>query len=245
MNLVSKHAPTLADADAPYLEAHQLSLGDVRMQAYQNVDLAFARGGAYAICAEDKGGKTELLLTLAGRMHPTAGSCMVAGYDVCKLSGMRKVRTRASLAFFENVNDVERVLKVRTIASAELGLAGKRSNRAATEEFLKAWGLADVADQIIEDLPRPTYDLLGIALAMAHDPELLVVDEIERDMTEHEACKMADFLCALAHERGITVVCGVLDYDLATRFDDVACITDDARAQQGAYVRRHQPRRVA
>lgn len=221
-----------------YVEAHDLCLSDLRMKAYQHVDLALEAGRAHAICAEDKGGKTELLLTLAGRMRPTSGTCVVGGHDVCTRRGMRAVAKKASLAFFENVNDVERVLRVRTIVSAELGLAGKRSDSVSTRAYLADWGLLEVADATIEELPQPVYDLLGVALAMAHDPELLLVSDIERDMTEHQSAKLAARLCDLAHARGVTVVCGVIDYDLAARFDSATCITDDARSQRQAWERK-------
>lgn len=217
-----------------------LSLADLRLKAYQDVNLDLAAGRAHAICAEDKGGKTELLLTLAGRMHPSSGSCEVFGNDVTRLKGMRAVSRESALAFFDNVNDVERGLRVRTIASAELGLAGKRSGSAATRAFLADWELLEHADSTIEELPRPVYDRLGVVLALAHDPRLLLVSDIERDMTEHESAKLAAFLCDLAHTRGITVVCGVLDYDLASRFDTATCITEDARAQMRAWSRKHQ-----
>jgi ABC-type branched-subunit amino acid transport system ATPase component len=151
---------------------------------------------------------------------------------------MRAVAKKASLAFFENVNDVERVLRVRTIVSAELGLAGKRSDSVSTRAYLADWGLLEVADATIEELPQPVYDLLGVALAMAHDPELLLVSDIERDMTEHQSAKLAARLCDLAHARGVTVVCGVIDYDLAARFDSATCITDDARSQRQAWERK-------
>ena len=230
---------------APFIEAHDLSLGDLRMKAYQQVNLSLAQGEAHAICAEDKGGKSELLLTLAGRMHPTQGTCMVDGNDISRLRGMRAVRKFSALAFFEHVNDVERVLRVRTIASAELGLAGKGSRGQQTRDFLAQWGLLDVADATIEDLSRYDYDRLGIALAMAHDPSLLLVDDVERDLTDHETLKLCDELCDLAHDRGITVVCGVFDYDLALRFDTATCITERARAQQQAWRRKHPHEKVA
>lgn len=231
--------------DAPFVQARGLSLGDLRMQAYQDVDLDLEQGRAHAICAQDKGGKTELLLTLAGRMHPSKGSCTVDGNDVCTLRGMHAVRREASLSFFDHVNDVEMGLTVRTVASAELSLAGKRSNSAATRTFLSEWGLLEEADELVETLPRKTYDLLGIALAMAHDPKLLCVQDIERDLTEHESHQLCDLLRDLASKRGVTVICGVIDYDLGACFDTVTCITDETRAQQGAWLRRHQAREVA
>ena len=232
-------------ANEPFVVTRDLSLGDLRMKAYEGVTLTLEKGRAHAICAQDKGGKSELLLTLAGLMKPSSGTCVVAGCDVAPPAGRHAVRKLASLAFFEHVNDVERVLKVRTIAAAELGLAGKPSHRGAARAFLERWGLGDAADRIIEDLPRLDYDLLGIALAMAHDPQLLVVDDIESGLTEHEMLKLRDLLVTLAHERGVTVVCGVLDYDLAAGFDSASCITAEAAAQQSAYQRKHMKIEVA
>ena len=238
-------ASPVASEAAPFVVARDLGLADLRMSAYQHVSLSLAGGKAHAICAEDKAGKTELLLTLAGRMRPSTGSLVVAGNDLTTRGGMRAVRRMAGLGFFEHVNDVERVLRVRTIASAELGLAGRRSNRQATERFLAEWNLSDVADKTIEDLPRFTYDWLGIALAMAHDPRLLVVDDIERDLTEDESQRLCDLLRGLSADRGVTVVCGVIDYDLAVHLDSVSCLTDAALAQKSVYGQRHMKREVA
>lgn len=231
--------------DEPLVVARDLSLGDLRMSAYQQVNLVLEEGQAHAVCAQDKGGKSELLLTLAGLMKPSSGTCVVAGCDVTKASGRRAVRKLSSLAFFEHVNDVERVLKVRTIAAAELGLAGRPSNRAAAQAFLEEWGLGDRSTQIIEDLSRFDYDRLGIALGMAHEPRLLLVDDIERDLTEHEKLKLRDLLKDIAHERGVTVVCGVHDFDLASGFDSVSCITEEAQAQRTAVQRKHVRAEVA
>ena len=228
-----------------FIVARGLGCNSLRVKGYSQVSLDLAAGCAHAICAEDKQGKTELLLTLAGRMLPTEGRLRVEGQDVSGLRALNKVRKMSGLGFFAHVNDVEKVLRVRTVISAELGLAGKRSNRAATLAYLEQWGLADVADKAIEELPAAIYDLLGIALGMAADPKILVVDDIERDMTEHESICLAERLCEFAHERGVTVVCGVLDYDLAARFDNVACITDEARAQQSAWMHKDQAGKVA
>jgi len=221
-------------AGAPYIEAHGLCLGNKIRTAYQDIDFCMEGGRAHAILAENRAGKTELLLTLAGHMLPTAGTCTVAGIDVRHLNNLYKLRKKTGMGFFENVNDVQKVLPVRTVTSAELGLYGRKSNKKATLAYLEEWGLADVADACIDDLDRRTYDRLGIALGMVGDPELLVVDDIETDLTEHQTVTLIELLKDLARTRGITVVCGMTDYDLARNFDDVACITDDARAQRDA-----------
>ena len=232
-------------ADQHLVVARGLGMRGVRGRAYQGVDLDLAGGQAHAICAENKGGKTELLLTLAGRMLATEGSLSIAGVNARHLRGLDKVRPLAGLGFFERVNDVERFLRVRTVVSAELSLAGRPSGRTATEEYLSRWGLADHAATVIDDLERRDFDLLGIALGMVGDPRILVVGDIERDLTEHQSHALADRLCDLAHREGTCVICGVNDYDLAARFDTACCLTDDARAQRAAWERKGLEREVA
>ena len=49
-----------------FITAEGLSQQSPRIQSYHDVNLELAKGQAHAICAEDRSGKTELLLTLAG-----------------------------------------------------------------------------------------------------------------------------------------------------------------------------------
>lgn len=220
------------------IKAYGLGLKSPRITAYQGVDLEFAPAQAHAVLAENKAGKTELLLTLAGRMRATSGELTVAGFNGRTLTGLRHIRALSGLGWFENVNELEKVLNVRTCISAELGLVGKRSGKGPVASYLAEWGLTEVAKSDLESLDRYTFDLVGIALGMAGDPQLLALDEIETDLTEHQTMKLIDLLKTLARERGVTVVCGMCDYDLARHFDSVACITEDARAQRDAVLRR-------
>lgn len=225
------------EPDPHFVVARGLGLATLRVKGYAGVDLDIAGGTAHALCGEDKSGKTELLLTLAGRMLPTEGKLLVDGIDASRLRGVDKLRKRAGLAFFAHVNDVERGLRVRTVTSAELSLAGRPSNRAATEAYLERWELLWAADHLVGDLDAYSFDLLGIALGMASDPQLLAVDDIESGLTDHQTLKLVSLLRDLAHDTSTTVVCGVTDYDVAAQFDSASCLSDDARAQRDAYLR--------
>lgn len=231
------------EQDPPFIVARKLGLKSLRATAYSGVDLEVMQGGAHALCGEDGSGKTELLLTIAGRMLCTEGTLKVAGIDASHLRGVDKLRKQAGLAFFERINDVERGLKVRTVTSAELSLAGRPSGRAATMAYLERWGLSGVSESTVDSLDAYTYDLLGIALGMAGDPLVLVVNDIENGLTEHQTTKLADLLCDVAHETKTTVVCGVTDYDVAALFDSASCLSDAARSQRDAYWRKHSNER--
>ena len=79
----------------------------------------------------------------------------------------------------------------------------------------------------------------------AGEPRILVVSDIERDLTEHQSLSLANELCEVAHRTGACVVCGVNDYDLAAVFDTATCITYGARAQREAWERKHHEGKVA
>lgn len=219
------------ESEPHYIVARDLGLNTLRIRAYSNVDLDLASSRAHAICGEDGSGKTELLLTLAGRMLPHEGSLNVGGIHVGGVRGVNQIRKLSGLAFFEHVNEVQPGLSVLSVTAAELGLAGRRSNRKAAREYLDEWGLVGFENDSIESLDRYTYDLLGIALGMAANPKVLAVEEIERDLTELQKIKLLRTLRLTAREKGTTIVCGVIDYDFATAFDTMTCISVEAMEQ--------------
>jgi ABC-type cobalamin/Fe3+-siderophores transport system ATPase subunit len=197
-----------------------------------------ARGTCGSVVADNGEGKTELLLTLAGRMRPTSGTLEVGGYPVPRRCA--KVRRRSGLGFFEHVNEVQPVLTVENVVAAELNLHSRRSGRKAVRAFMEEWGLLGSARKKIEALDRFSYVRLGIVLGLAGDPELLVVDDIESDLTCHQSLKLMRELCDLAHDRDMTVVVACTDYDLAVFADEALPISESARAQARAVHHRNR-----
>lgn len=224
--------PQTVKVGEPLIVAHGLTLGLPFGVSYGNVDLSIPRGCVCAIVAENNQGKTELLLSLAGRMKPWGGTLEVAGYSLPRRRA--KVRRMSGMGFFDRVNEVQPVLSVKNVAAAELNLYSLRSGRRATEAFLKEWGLDSVAKQKVESLDRFTYVRLGIALGMVGDPLILVVDDIESDLTRHQSLKLMEELKDIAHNRAMTVVVACTDYDLALSADMAVPVSESAREQARA-----------
>lgn len=224
--MVKHAAPAVGD---PFIRARGLSLKVPLGTAYENVDLDIPFGQFCSVVANSGEGKTELLLTLAGRMKPTAGTLEVGGWRlpaqrsrVCRVSGM---------GFFDLVNDVQPVLTVGSVVAAELNLYSKRSGRKAVEAYLDEWGLRGVARTKIESLDRTSYVRLGVALGLAGDPWLLVVDDVESELTRLQSVEVMKELAGVAHGRGVTVVVACTDYELALEADATVPISDAAREQ--------------
>lgn len=199
---------------------------------YQNVNLDIARGQLASIVAEDRRGKTELLLTIAGRMRPTSGTLTVAGLPLPKRE--RAVRAITGMGFIEGVNEVQKLLTLRAVTSAELNLHSKSSGPKATLAYLEEWGFADRAKAKTETLDKFERVRFGIALGLAGDPAVLVVDDIEGDLTLAQGQELLEILRKVAHDRGTTIVVACTDYALGKCADVAIPISDDARGQMAA-----------
>lgn len=219
-------------AGEPLIRARGLSLKAPLGAAYEDVDLDMNRGGFYAVVANSGEGKTELLLTLAGRMKPTSGELTVAGWSLPRQRG--RVCRVCGMSFFSLVNDVQPALTVGSVVAAELNLYSKRSGRRSVRAFLEQWGLKDIARRKIESLDRMSYVRLGIALGLVGDPWLLVVDDVESELTRRQSVQLMEELASIAHGRAVTVVVACTDYDLALRADCAVPLSDAARAQARA-----------
>ena len=199
---------------------------------YQNVDLDIKRGSLTSLVAEDRRGKTELLLTLCGHMRQTSGTLTIAGLDLPKHE--REIRRISGMGFFEEVNEVQPLLSLRAVTSAELNLQGKPSGPKATLAYLDAWGFADRAKAKTETLDKFERVCFGIALGLVGDPQLLVVDDIEGDLTLAQGEAILDLLRKVTRERGVTVVVACTDYALGKMADVAIPISDAARGQMAA-----------
>lgn len=212
-----------------FICARGLGLKLPRGQAYLDVDLDIERGEFCSIVANGGEGKTELLLTLAGRMKQTHGTLTVAGYPLPRKRS--RVQRISGMGFFEHVNDVQPVLTVASVVAAELNLYSKRSGRRAVREFLEAGGFEDIARRKIESLDRVSYVNLGIALGLVGAPQLLVVDDVESELTRSQSISIMEGLRRIARECGVTVVVACADYDLAVAADRAVPISPSARRQ--------------
>jgi ABC-type multidrug transport system ATPase subunit len=201
----------------PFIEADHLSLRGLRGYVYEDVTFSLPRHQLMMICGERGSGKSSLLLTLAGRMIPTGGSLTVAGY---KTHGQRKKIAQISdMGIFTGLNEPGKNLKCRSLLSAQLSLHGKPHKAADLDAYLRRWRLEGKALTPVHDLSQPEWVLFGIALGMCSDPELLVVDNLEDQLTRKQTDDLIDVLLEIAHDKHTTIVASCTEHSLTARAD--------------------------
>ncbi|MBA15994.1 MAG: multidrug ABC transporter ATP-binding protein [Sphingomonas sp.] len=142
-------------------------------RALESVDLDIARGEIFALLGPNGAGKTTLISIICGIVTPSTGTILVDGHDA--LRDPREARTRIGLVPQET--SVDMFETVWTTVRFSRGLFGKKMDKAYCEQLLKDLTLWDKRDSQIRELSGGMKRRVLIAKALAHEPDILFLDE--------------------------------------------------------------------
>ena len=171
------------------------------LQALKRVDLEIQQGEIFALLGPNGAGKTTLISIVCGIVTPTTGTVRVKGHDI--LREYRATRSMIGLVPQELHTDMF-VTPWNTVRFSR-GLFGKAPNPQHLEKVLRELSLWDKRDDRIMTLSGGMKRRVLIAKALAHEPEVLFLDEptagvdveLRRDMWE---------LVRKLRETGVTVI---------------------------------------
>lgn len=142
-------------------------------EALTNVNLEINRGEIFGLLGPNGAGKTTLINIVCGIVTPTSGEVLVDGYDI--IDGYRQTRARIGLVPQEI--PTESFETVWGASSFSRGLFGKPPNPEHVEKVLKSLSLWDKKDIKIMMLSGGMKRRVLIAKALAHEPDVLFLDE--------------------------------------------------------------------
>ena len=142
-------------------------------EALKNVSLDVRRGEIFALLGPNGAGKTTLINVICGLVNPGEGKVLVDGHDI--ISDYRKTRRLIGLVPQELVIDAFE--SVWRTVSFSRGLFGKPKSPAHIEKVLRALTLWDKKDAKVMTLSGGMKRRVLIAKALAHEPEILFLDE--------------------------------------------------------------------
>jgi ABC-2 type transport system ATP-binding protein len=141
--------------------------------ALKNVSLDVRKGEIFALLGPNGAGKTTLINIVCGLVNPGAGSVKVGGYDI--LADYRKSRSLIGLVPQELSMDAFET--VTATVSFSRGLFGKPADPAHIEKVLKSLSLWDKRKEKVMTLSGGMKRRVLIAKALAHEPDILFLDE--------------------------------------------------------------------
>ena len=202
------------------LEARGLSIHFGGLKAVEKVDLDVREGEILSLIGPNGAGKTTFFNLVSGFFKPTAGSVKFLGQDV---TGMEPHRT-AALGLIRTFQKTNIFADVSVAESVRIGFhmrrragifdvlvdgavsRGERAELAGrSQDILAFTGLEAWKDHLVRNIPYGKQRMLAVALALAANPKLLLLDEPATGLNPVETRELMDIILKIRGERKITV----------------------------------------
>jgi len=182
------------------IETNGLSKSYGRVRAVDSVDLRVGHGEIYGFLGLNGAGKTTTIRALLGMIRPSAGSVSVLGQAVGP-NGRGPWRQVGHLVEQPAAYPELTVRENLEIARRLHGI----SDTKATSGVIERLGLFPDADRRAGALSTGNRQRLGLARALLHAPELLILDEPANGLDPAGVVEIRELLARLARENGVTV----------------------------------------
>jgi branched-chain amino acid transport system ATP-binding protein len=201
------------------LETIGLSKQFGALRVANDIHFRLEPGARHALIGPNGAGKTTFVNLLTGRLSPSSGHILLNGADITRMS--QTARARHGLARTFQINNLFPALtaleNVRLAVAEHRGLTTLR--RALLEEafaILDRLGMADDAATVVRQLPYGRQRLIEIAIALAAEPSVLLLDEPAAGVPEGESDVILDVIARLP--TGMAVLMIEHDMGLVFRF---------------------------
>ena len=205
------------------LRIEDLSAGYGGAAVLEGLDLELARGRITAIVGANASGKSTLLRAMSRLLRPASGRILLDGRDIHALPPRELARRLGILPQSpiapEGITVLDLVSRGR---HPHQGLFGRwrATDEAAVAEALSLTATEELAERPVEDLSGGQRQRVWIAMALAQQTDVLLLDEPTTFLDINHQVEVLDLLVDLNRSRGTTVVMVLHELNLAARYAD-------------------------
>ncbi|MFZ1725135.1 MAG: ABC transporter ATP-binding protein [Albidovulum sp.] len=197
------------------------------LTAVNDVSFDVAKGEILSVIGPNGAGKSTLFKLISSFVKTSAGEVLFNGERISDLAPhvvARKgvVRTFQETTIFRSMTVRENVIVAHhlrskaTLAGFFIGSAKARADEAAfgasADDIIDFLGLGDIRNELASNLPQGHLRALGMAIGLATDPKVLLLDEPFAGMNHDETMRMVGLVRRLRDERGVTVL--LVEHDM-------------------------------
>lgn len=204
---------------------------EVEVLALQGLELEIKRGELVAIIGKSGSGKSTLLNMIGGLEKPTAGRLYVDGADLYAMPEKGLVEYRRKSVGFVWQNSGQNLFPYFTaLQNVEAPLyfdkMSQKDRREKAMSLLKMIGIDHKADSYPAQMSGGEQQRVAIAVALAHDPKILLADEPTGAVDSKTSNMIQDIFRKINEEIGITIIIVTHDLSLANKVSRVIMISD-------------------
>jgi len=202
--------------------------GDIEVVALQGLDLKVEDGELMAIIGSSGSGKSTLLNMLGGLDRPSAGTLLVDGTDLLKVTEKQLIEYRKDTVGFMWQNNARNLIPYLTaVENVELPMFLKgKVDRNRALELLDMVGMAHRKNSKLNQLSGGEQQRIAMAISLANKPKLLLADEPTGAIDTKTADMVMDVFRDINKNLGVTIIIVTHDLKLAKKVNRVVSIRD-------------------
>lgn len=226
----------------PVLEARKLCKSFGALKVADDVNFSLERGARTALIGPNGAGKTTFVNLVTGMIAPSSGAIFFDGNDITSSAASRRARLGLLRTF-----QITRLFRALTVADNVRLSILQRSRKSMlpfvslpqvagleekTEAVLRAVRLADRSETIVAKLAYGEQRLVEIAIALAAEPKVLLLDEPAAGVPQSESSIILEAIAGLPSELAVLFI--EHDMDLVFRFSNrIAVLVNGAMLTSG------------
>jgi ABC-2 type transport system ATP-binding protein len=176
--------------------------------AIRDISFSVARGEIVGLLGPNGAGKSTTMRILSCFMPGTSGTARVAGFDVFHQS----IEVRRRISFMPENNPLYPEMRVREYLKfrARLKGLGWRRSRERVNIVMDQCGLTGVSKRIIGQLSKGYRQRVGLADALSHEPDLIILDEPTIGLDPHQIRAVRELIKSLAGKHTVLISTHIL-----------------------------------
>ncbi len=209
----------------PALQTRSLTKHYGSLTAVDGLSLEIFEGEVFGLLGPNGAGKTTSISMMCGLLKPDSGQVIIQGQIVT--NGDAAVRTRVgvcpqSIILWGQLTCLEQMSYIAGLYGLDRKFARQRS-----EQLLKDLDLLEKKDSLARTLSGGMQRRLNLAMALVHDPDILVLDEPEAGLDPQSRVLVREYIKSLARKK--TIILTTHNMDEAERLADRVAIVDHGK----------------
>lgn len=234
---------------SPILELRNVTKKYGGLTANNDITFDVAPGEILSVIGPNGAGKSTLFKQIAGFVTPTTGEVRFKGQKISglpphRVARMGVVRTFQETTIFRSMTVRENVIvshhlrSKATLLGYFFGTSTARADEAgfarSADDIIDFLGLGHIRNDMASDLPQGHLRALGMAIGLATNPEVILLDEPFAGMNHDETMRMVTLVRRLRDERGVTVLLVEHDMPAVMKISDrIVCINFGEKIAEG------------
>lgn len=201
-------------------------------KAVDNIEFEVPKGQIVGLLGPNGAGKTTTMSIITGILAPDEGEVL---FDDQSMTPEKETEIKQKIGFLSEANPLYKEMLVSEYLEYMAGLRSipKQETREAIKRVAKETGIEDRLHQPIEELSKGYKQRVGLAQAILHQPELLILDEPTEGLDPNQRVTIRDLIADLGKERTVMISTHVLS-EVQAMCDHVIILNEGKMVTSGS-----------